>query len=212
MKKLKTIDLSYFFGKSHFEEDGTQNYLVFQPMYKSFKRIGCVDNGNYIYYWQSKGLSDERINSIKRFDHSITPNLDDYHGTTTRVEFNGSCFKQDSVTFNDKREVNIYIVYEISKSFNISIYPTLENCLFGAVTLNKLADIDRYKYSGYGIGFYRHGSFSFPGTRLDWNVTIFGVNMSSSANIDNIKKTFWFWVKAQHRDWNIHWAQKNVFD
>ena len=30
-KKLKTFDSSYFIGKSHFEEDGTQNYLVFQP-------------------------------------------------------------------------------------------------------------------------------------------------------------------------------------
>ena len=29
LKKLKTLDLSYLVGKSHFEEDGTQNYLVF---------------------------------------------------------------------------------------------------------------------------------------------------------------------------------------
>ena len=32
LKKLKTFDSSYFIGKSHFDEDGTQNYLVFQPM------------------------------------------------------------------------------------------------------------------------------------------------------------------------------------
>ena len=30
MNKLKTFDSSYFISKSHFEEDGTQNYLVFQ--------------------------------------------------------------------------------------------------------------------------------------------------------------------------------------
>ena len=29
LKKLKSFDLSYFIGKSHFEEDGTQNYLIF---------------------------------------------------------------------------------------------------------------------------------------------------------------------------------------
>ena len=29
LKKLKTFDSSYFIGKSHFEEDGAQNYLVF---------------------------------------------------------------------------------------------------------------------------------------------------------------------------------------
>ena len=33
-----------------------------------------VGNGNYIYYWKSKGLSDEIINSIKASNHSITPN------------------------------------------------------------------------------------------------------------------------------------------
>ena len=36
LKKLKTFDSSYFIGKSHFEEDGTQNYLVFQPVLKCF--------------------------------------------------------------------------------------------------------------------------------------------------------------------------------
>ena len=44
---------------------------------------------------------------------------------------------------------------------SISTYPTLENCLFGAVSLTKNADIDQYKYSGYGIGFDRKGESSF---------------------------------------------------
>ena len=34
LKKLKTFDSSYFRGKSHFEEDGTENYLVFQPIHR----------------------------------------------------------------------------------------------------------------------------------------------------------------------------------
>ena len=152
-----------------------------------FKQIAGVGNGNYIYYWQSKGLSDEKINSIKTPNHSITPNLD-YYGTKTRVEFNGSCLKQDKVTFNHGKVVNIYIVYEISKSINISDYPTLENWLFGAVSLTKNADIDKYKYSGYGIGFERHRSFSSPGIGLGRNLLIFGVDMSSSTEIDNRKK------------------------
>ena len=37
MEKLKTIDSSYFIGKSHFEDDVTQNYLVFQSIEKYFK-------------------------------------------------------------------------------------------------------------------------------------------------------------------------------
>ena len=43
LNKLKTFDSSYFIGKSHFEEDGTQNYLVFQPLNKYFKVIANTD-------------------------------------------------------------------------------------------------------------------------------------------------------------------------
>ena len=89
--------------------------------------------------------------------------------------------KQDSVTFSHGKVVNIYIVYEISKSINISNYPTQENCLFGAVSLTKNADINKYKHSGYGIGYDRHGHFSSPGIGLGRNVIIFGVDMSSST-------------------------------
>ena len=53
----------------------------------------------------------------------------------------------------------IYI-YIKGKDINISDYPTLENYLFGGVSLTKNADIDKYKYSGYGIGFDR-GIFHF---------------------------------------------------
>ena len=74
-KKPKALDLSYFKDKGHFEEDGTQNYLAFQPMQKYFKRIAGVGSGNYIYFWKSKGLSDERINSNIASNHSITPEL-----------------------------------------------------------------------------------------------------------------------------------------
>ena len=67
----------------------------------------------------------------------------------------------------------------MSKSINTSYYLTLENCLFGAVSLTKNADIDKYGYSGYGIGFDRHDSFLFPGTGLGRNIIIFGVDISS---------------------------------
>ena len=45
LKKLKICDSSYFFGKSHFEEDGRQNYLVFHPLNKYFK---VVTNTDYV--------------------------------------------------------------------------------------------------------------------------------------------------------------------
>ena len=51
----------------------------------------------------------------------------------------------------------IYAVYEITNFHDID--PTLTNALFGAVKLAKNADIDKYKYSGYGIGFDGKGFF-----------------------------------------------------
>ena len=66
--------------------------------------------------------------------------------------------------------------------------PTLKNCLYGAVTLTKNADIDKYGCSGYGIGFDRRGSLSFPSGGFGQNVLIFGVDMSFSTRSDNKKK------------------------
>ena len=86
--------------------------------------------------------------------------------------------------------VNIYIVSELGASTSHDNDPTLKNCLFGAVFLTKNANIDKYGYSGYGIGFDRKSPFSFPpgGVGFGQNVIICGVHMSSSAHIDNKKK------------------------
>ena len=153
LKKLKSFDSSYLIGKSRFEEDGTQNYLVFQPINRYFKNIG---SGNYIYYWKSEGLPDEKINSIKTSDYGITPKLN-YYGTKTRVEFNGSCLKHVKIKHTQGNIKNIYIVYELNVSNSDDNDPTMKNSLF--VTLTKNADIDKYRYSGYGIRFDRRGSF-----------------------------------------------------
>ena len=59
LKKLKTFDSSYFRGKSHFEDDGTQNWLVFQPIQRYFKTASANDSN--ILSWKSKGLSDESV-------------------------------------------------------------------------------------------------------------------------------------------------------
>ena len=89
MNKLKAFDSSYFIGKSHFEEDGTQNYLVFQPIHKYFKGI---TNTLSILSWQSKGLSNENIDLPAT---SISPSIN-YVGNKIRVKFNGSCLKQSN--------------------------------------------------------------------------------------------------------------------
>ena len=79
-----------------------------------------------------------------------------YLGTKIRVRFSGNCLKQDKIAYTHGKIVNIYIVYETNKKDSTtSSNPTLENCLFDAVTLTKNVNIDKYGHSGYGIGFDR---------------------------------------------------------
>ena len=131
-------------------------------------------------------MSDESIKPASTSDKKLNPLLD-YVSTIIRVKFSGDCLKQEKITFNHGKIINIYIVYEIERSFNISSYPMLENGLFGAVKLTKHIDVDQYKYSGYGTGFDRKGSYSV-GDEVGRNVIIFGVDMCSSPHIDNKKR------------------------
>ena len=98
-----------------------------------------------LFFWKSKSLSDERINSITESNYSFNPELS-YFGNKIRVKFNRSYLKQDEVTYTHGEIVNIYVVCEISKNFNISSYPTLGNCLFVGFSLTRNNDIDKYKY------------------------------------------------------------------
>ena len=59
--------------------------------------------------------------------------------------------------------------------------------MFGAVSQTKNADIDKYKYSGYGIGFDRDGEFSFGTSGFGRNCIIFGADLSSSSHTNNKK-------------------------
>ena len=186
LKKLKTLDSSYFIGKSHFDEEGTQNYLLFQPIVRYFL-VNSIINTDYILSSKSKRLSAESIKPPTTSDSSLIPKLN-YYGNKIRVKFTGSVLKQPSSSYTHSTIVNIYIVYELGASGSHNNDPTLKNCLFGAVTLTKNADIDKYGYSGYGIGFDRRSSFSFPGSGFGQNVLIFRADRSSSAHIDHKKR------------------------
>ena len=102
-------------------------------------------SGNYIYFWKSKGFSDKNITAPTTTDYSLNPQLS-YLGINTRLEFRRSCLEQHKITYSHGKIVNIYIVFELDKIYTKNS-PTLLNCLFGAVSLTKNADIDKYKYS-----------------------------------------------------------------
>ena len=179
--------MSYYRGKQYFGEGSSkQNYLVFIPRGKYFKVNSVVGVIDRVLSWQSKGLSNESIKPPTTSTNSLNPRLS-YSDTKIKVKFTGSCLKQPKFTFTHKKVVNIYINYELGASSSNVNDPTIKNCLFGAVILTKNADIEKYKYSGYGIGFDKRSSFSFTGGGFGQNVLVFGAGMSTSIHID-IKK------------------------
>ena len=68
---------------------------------------------------------------------------------------------------------------------NLNTDFALDNCLFGSVKLNRNADLDKYKYSGYGIEFDSRSQFLFTDGSYGKNVIIFEADMSSSVHVDN---------------------------
>ena len=110
-KKLQTFDLSYFISKNYFNDDGSQNYWIFQPDLKYFQIIsGTVDK---ILRWKSKGLSEESITTPATLDNSFATKLSYIHNSKIAVKFQGNCLKQNKVTFyswkNSKRFYFLWI-------------------------------------------------------------------------------------------------------
>ena len=124
---------------------------------------------------------------IKPPDNTLAPEVK-FTGKRMYVKFNGTCLKQDKVTFSHKKTVNMYIFYDLKSSLNNFAF-TLQNCLLGAVRLTKNSDIDKYEYAGYGIGFDSRGIFSHPSGGTGVNVIVFGVDMSSSIRSTNRPKS-----------------------
>ena len=162
-----------------------------------------TDYKKYISSWKSKGLSDETIKPPATSDNILSP-LIDYRGNKMRLKFNGGCLKQQKPAYTHRAIVNIYIVYEMDASSSHSDDLTLENSLFGPIRLTKNTDINKYQYSGYGIGFTRKSSFSFPGSGFGQNMLMFGADMSSSVHVDNKKKDILVIAKGPTKDKNIH--------
>ena len=132
-------------------------------------------------------MHDSKIKTIATNNYLLNPRINIYDTGKIRIKFNESFLNWFPPTMLHRNVVNTYIVYEATSDYKDIKYPTLENWLFGSVKLTKNADIDKYIYFGFGIGFDRQPSFSI-GNETGKNAIIFGVDMSSSTKIDNRKK------------------------
>ena len=164
--------------KNYFDEDGELNYYVFQPLFK-YLEVVHISNITYILSWKSRGLHDTKIKAMTTNNYVLNPRINIYDMGKIKKKFNGRFLNQFPPTISHRNVVNMYTVYEITSDYKDINYPTLENCLCGSVKLTKNADIDKYGYFGYGIGF---------DTETGKNVIIFGVDMSSLSKVDKRKK------------------------
>ena len=73
----------------------------------------------------------------------------------------------------------------IAKSDSNFFSNIIFNWLFGYLKLTKNADLDKYKYTGYSLGFDTRSEFLITDVSYGKNVIIFGVDIRSSVHIGN---------------------------
>ena len=150
-------------------------------MYKYFK-LGPFRN---VSSWESKGLPKEKISSYTTTsDFRCSPILHYGDNARMKLKFEGYPLKQNMANYRHGPIVNIYIVHRLTSTGNGGSY-TLENSLFGAINLTKNSDTDKYKYSGYGLGFDSKGSYTHLDGGYGRNVIIFGASLGSSVHANN---------------------------
>ena len=111
---LQTYDLSFFIGQSYFNNDGSQNYSIFQPIYETITTFSGLTNT--ISEWESKGLSNEKFTPPYTANKNFSPKLVWINSSRIRLEFKGSCLKQeDKAPFTLNNVVNLFIVYELDR-------------------------------------------------------------------------------------------------
>ena len=71
-----------------------------------------------IYFFEN--LKDCLITTLTTSDYKRSPQLN-YFGTKTKVKIIGSCLKQEKITYDHGKIVNIYFIYKISRNININV-------------------------------------------------------------------------------------------
>ena len=91
LEKLHEFYLSYFLSKSHFKDDKTQNYLVFNQFLNILKHIQIVIE---LYHRNLKICQKKSIKPLATSDDSIAPGKY-FSGNKIRVKFDGNCLKEE---------------------------------------------------------------------------------------------------------------------
>ena len=151
VNKFSILNEGKYFSSAIF-----QNYLIF---ILAKKYIEHFIGNSLIELWKSNEPTIENAENITKLDSNFASTLVDHH-LLQGINFNEQWLANK--IFIPKRVINLYTSYTLNpRNFNADF--TLGNCLFGSVNLTKNTDLDKYKYSGYGIGFDSRSDFSFTG-------------------------------------------------
>ena len=132
-------------------------------------------------------MSEENIVNITKSGNNFSPIFVDQH-ILSDINFSKHCLINNNISI-PKKVINLYMSYKLVpelRNFNTDF--ALNNCLFRSVKLTKNADPDKYKCSGYGIGFNSRSEFLFIDGSFGKNVIIFWADVNSSVHIDNKNK------------------------
>ena len=171
-------------GTKYFSSGIYQNYLVFIPVNKYIKYFTGTTR---IEWWKSNGMSEESMENITNSDSNYAPTFVDHH-LLPDMNFYGHCLIKSDISI-PKKVINLPISYTLGLQLrNLNTDFTLGNCLFGSLKLTKNTFADKYKYTGYGIGFLSRSKFFLTDGSYGKNVIIFGADMNSVVHVDNKKK------------------------
>ena len=122
--------------------------LVFIPAKKYIKYFSDT---TLIDSWKSNGMLGENIENMTKSDSNFAATFVEYH-TLLDINFHRSCLTNISVP---KKVIHLYISYTPSPWLrNLNRDFTWKHYLLGSVKVTKNDDPDKYKYNGYGIGWF----------------------------------------------------------
>ena len=118
------------------------DYKIIWYLHQSINILAFFSGTDNIYSCTSKGMSEESIKNPSTSGNSFAPKRNtDYQ--LSKVKFNGNCLKQDRVSILHKSVVNWFTTYKLDTwSRDLNTYLTIGNCLFGAVTLRMLVQLN----------------------------------------------------------------------
>ena len=117
-------------------------------------------------------MSEESIENITKSDSNFAPTFVDHH-VLPEINFNEHCLIKNNTSI-PKKVINLYVSYILGHQFrNLNTDFTLGNCLFGSLKLTKYTDLDKYKYTGYGIVIDSRSECLFTDGSYGKNVIIF---------------------------------------